>query len=59
MNMVVKYLDKYKATVNINSFTATGDNNRLLQTANLDLRCLTFSLSTLHINVFPSDRLLK
>ena len=49
----------------LNSFTATGENNRLLQTdetaqsSHLDLRCLTFSLSTLHINVFPSDSLLK
>ena len=54
----------------LNSFTATGDNNRLLQTAkiqmrrliepsHLDLRCLTFSLSTLHINVFPNDSLKK
>ena len=25
--------------------------------SNLDLRCLTFSLSTLHINFFPSDSL--
>ena len=44
-----------------NSFTATGDNNRLLQTAeiqmrrlnepsHLDLRYLTFSLSILHVN---------
>ena len=50
-----------------NSFTAIGDNNRLLKTAqiqmrrliepsHLDVRCLTFSLlSTLHINVFPSN----
>ena len=27
--------------------------------SHLDLRCLTFSLSTLHINFFPSDSLLK
>ena len=27
--------------------------------AHLDLRCLTFSLSTLHINFFPSNKLLK
>ena len=25
----------------------------------LDLRCLTFSILTLHINFFPSDSLLK
>ena len=53
-----------------NSFTATGNNNRLLQTAliqirrlnepsHLDLRCLTFCLSTLHINVFQSDGLIN
>ena len=52
------------------AFTATGNNNRLLQTAyvqmrrliepsHLDIRCLTFSLSTLYINVFPNDSLLK
>ena len=27
--------------------------------SHLDLRCLTFSLSTLHINFFPSDSLFK
>ena len=27
--------------------------------SHLDLHCLTFSLSTLHINFFPSDSLLK
>ena len=54
----------------LNSFTATGNYNRLLQTAeiqmrwlnepsHLDLCCLTFSLSALHINVFPSDSSLK
>ena len=32
---------------------------RLSEPSHLDLRCLTFSLSTLHINVFPSDSLLK
>ena len=54
----------------VNSFTATGNNNRLLQTAqiqmrrlnepsHLDLCCLTFNLSTLHINVFLNDSLLR
>ena len=49
-----------------NSFTVTGNNNRLLQTAliqmrrhHLDLHCLTFSLSLLHINFFSSDYLLQ
>ena len=52
-----------------NSFTATGDNSRILQTvivcngsyepSHLDLRCLTFSLSTLHMNFFSSDSLLR
>ena len=32
---------------------------RLSEPSHLDLRCLTFSLSTLHINVFPNDSLLK
>ena len=32
---------------------------RLNEPSHLDLRCLTFSLSTLHINVFPNDSLLK
>ena len=45
------------------TFTATGDNDRLLQTAyepsHLDLRCLTVSLSTSRINFFSSDNLLK
>ena len=27
--------------------------------SHVDLRCLTFSLSTLHINVFPNDSVLK
>ena len=41
-----------------NSFTATRDNNRLLQTtSHQDLRCLTFSLSTLQKN-FQIDSLL-
>ena len=31
----------------------------LNEPSHLDLRCLTFRLSTLHINVFPSDSLLK
>ena len=53
-----------------NSFTATGDNNTLFansidpdetahnEPSHLDLRCLTFSLSTLHIH-FPSGTLFK
>ena len=32
---------------------------RLNEPSHLDLRCLTFSLSTLHINVFLNDSLLK
>ena len=55
---------------NLNSFTATGGINRILQTAwiqmrrliepsHLDLRCLKFNLSTLHINVFPNNNLSK
>ena len=50
----------------INSFTATGDNNRLFANSidpdepfHLDLCCLQKSLSTLHMNVFPNDSLLK
>ena len=49
-----------------NSFTAAEEKSRLLQnsidpdeTAHLDLGCFTCSLSTLHINVFPNDSLLK
>ena len=51
------------------SFTATDDNNRFLsnsidpdemahEPSHQDLRCLTFSLSTLHINInfFPSNK---
>ena len=64
-------IDRIIIAVNpINSFTATGDNNGRWQTAyiqmkrlnepsHLDLRCLTFSLSTSHINVFPNDSLFK
>ena len=33
--------------------------HRSNKTSHLDLRCLTFTLSTLHINVFPNDSLLK
>ena len=56
----------------INSFTATSDNNRLAfangvdpdemahnELSHQDLRCLTGSLSALHINFFPIDRMLK
>ena len=32
---------------------------RLNEPSHLDLRCLTFILSNLHINVFPNDNLLK
>ena len=32
---------------------------RLNEPSHLDLCCLTVSLSTLHINVFPNDSLLK
>ena len=49
-----------------NSFTATGDNNKFFansidpdETAHLDLRCLTFILSTVHINVYSNCGLLK
>ena len=49
------------------SFTAIGDKigfckqhrSRWDEPSHLDLRCLTFSLSTLHINFFPSDSLFK
>ena len=32
---------------------------RLNEPSHLDLRCLTFNLSTLHIKVLPNDSLLK
>ena len=53
--------------IRFNSFTTTGDNERRLQKSVYpdekahhepsyqDLRCLKFSLSTLHINFFPLD----
>ena len=58
------------ATSRINSFTAIGDKIGFANTidpdetahnepSHLDLCCLTFSLSTLHINYFPSDTLFK
>ena len=55
----------------INSFTVTGDDNRLFansidpdvtahnEPSHLGLRCLTFSVSTLHINFFPMDSLFR
>ena len=52
----------------VKSFTAVGDDNSFFansvdpdETAHpeQDLRCLTFSLSALHINLFPIDSLLK
>ena len=61
----------YSTVRAFNFSTAIGDKNRLLQTHSVDpeetahheqsyydLRCLTFSLSTLHINFFPPDSLL-
>ena len=46
-----KWLQAY-----INYFTAAGHIN---EPSHLELCCLTLSLSTLHINVFPNDSLLK
>ena len=54
----------------INSFTAIVDKRLFANSvdpdetahnepSHLDLRCLTFSLSTLHINFFPNDSLLE
>ena len=54
--------EKYGA---INSFTAIGDDNRLANSVNpdepshLDLHCLTFHPSTLHMNFFQIDSLIK
>ena len=60
------YCSKFTLT-----FKNIADNNSRLQKSidpdeavhnepsNVDLRCLKFSLSTLHINLFPSDSLLR
>ena len=61
--------------ISLNSFIATGDNNRLFffafanridpdetahnEPSHRDLRCLTFSLSALHVKFFLMDSLLK
>ena len=66
-NLFLLYYERKIFPVSPNSFSDTGDNANSVdpdetahkEPSHLDLRCLTFSLSTLHINHFPTESLFK
>ena len=57
--MTLNFLNSFMPQAIIIGFANSIYPDETAESSDLDLCCLTLSLSTLHINVFPNDSLLK